>query len=161
MPVHGRSGGRQLMTTISDFPGDAQSNFRDLVGYRLVEWEEGRARLALDIDDRHMNRSGLLHGGVLTTVMDAAGGYAGTYCTVQGNVRRCVTVSLDAKFLASAAGQRITVDARLVGGGRQLFFADIEVGDDTGLRLAVGHGVYRLRRGSEDLTGVPLDADGD
>ena len=145
------------MSTTSDFPGDAQSNFRDLVGYRVVEWEEDRARLELAVDERHLNRSGILHGGVLTTVMDAAGGYAGTFCTVRGNVRRCVTVSLDAKFLASAAGQRITVEARREGGGRRIFFASIEVRDDTGRRLAIGHGVYRLNRDSADLTGVPLE----
>ena len=66
---------------------DLPSAFRDLVGYRLIEWGDGYAKLELTLDARHMNRSGVAHGGVLTTLMDAVGGYAGTWCAVEGNVR--------------------------------------------------------------------------
>ena len=139
------------------FPGDLPSGFRDLVGYRLVEWRDGFARLELALTPQHMNRSGVIHGGVLTTMMDAAGGYAGSWCAVEGNVRRCVTVSLDSKFMGQVDRGTITVTARRRGGGQRIFFASVEVSDEAGEILAIGDGVYRLRRGSETVDGSPLD----
>ena len=136
---------------------DLPSGFRDLVGYRLVDWRDGHARLELPLDARHLNRSGVIHGGVMTTMMDAAGGYAGTWCAVPGNVRRCVTVSMDAKFLGQARNGRIFATAERRGGGQRIFFSRIEVTDEAGALLAMGDGVYRLRRGSEALEGIPLD----
>lgn len=141
-------------------PGPADmlaSGFRDLVGYRLVEWTGGLARLEIDLDERHMNRSGVVHGGVLTTMMDAAGGYAGTWCSVEANVRRCVTVSLTSHFLAPAEGGRLTATARLRGGGRRIFVSSIEVTDTLGSLIAIGDGTYRLRRGSEAPEGAPRE----
>jgi len=42
------------------------SDFHELVGFRLIEWEAGYAVLELEIAPYHLNRSKVLHGGVLT-----------------------------------------------------------------------------------------------
>jgi acyl-coenzyme A thioesterase PaaI-like protein len=44
------------------------------LGIRLVEWQPGRAEFAIDIEHRHLNRSGFLQGGVTATILDAACG---------------------------------------------------------------------------------------
>ena len=51
---------------------DDHSAFRDLVGYGPVAWREFYVELALDLDVRHRNRSGIAHGGVIATLLDAA-----------------------------------------------------------------------------------------
>src|SRR3546814_16988131 len=56
-------------------PLRARGGFADLVGYELMTWEEDLAEIALTVADRHLNRSGLMHGGVLTTLADTAFGY--------------------------------------------------------------------------------------
>lgn len=132
------------------------SGFRELVGYEVAEWAEGHAVMALDLDGRHINRSGVLHGGVLTTIMDAAGGYAGCYCDEPGRVRRAVTLSLTTSFMRQAEAGRIRAIGKVRGGGRRIFASSIEVLDSGGNLLAIGEGVFRYRRGSEDSGGVPL-----
>jgi uncharacterized protein (TIGR00369 family) len=142
---------------------DAPSGFRQLVGYKLTEWTDGAATVTLVIGPRHLNRSGVLHGGVLTTIMDATGGYAGCYCPHKGRVRRSVTVSLTTQFMGQVKKGTITITARLRGGGKRIFIADAEARDSHGNVIAIGQGVYRYRAGSENPDGVPLEekADGE
>lgn len=130
--------------------------FADLVGYRLLAWEPERAVLALLLEERHLNRSGLMHGGVLTTLIDAACGYAGTHCSLAGNVRGALTLQLSTQFIAAGrAGQRLTATGRKTGGGRSVFFATAEVADEAGRLIGRGEGVFRYRRGSESPEGLP------
>ena len=70
------------------------SAFQSLIGYRLVLWEPDRAVVEYAMDPAHLNRSGLLHGGVIATLLDTASGYAGCYTLVPGRIRRTLTLSL-------------------------------------------------------------------
>ena len=46
-----------------------------LLGYTLDVGEgDGRARCRLVVDDRHLNRSGVLHGGIAAMLLDNACG---------------------------------------------------------------------------------------
>lgn len=143
-------------TSAQPAPTDAPSGFRQLIGYRVLEWRDGEAAITLTIGPRHLNRAGALHGGVIATLIDAAGGYAGCFCAEAGRVRRSVTVSLTTQFLSQAKTGALTARARMRGGGKRLFVTTIEVHDATGTLIAVGEGVYRYRSGSEHPDGVPL-----
>jgi uncharacterized protein (TIGR00369 family) len=130
-----------------DDPLHPLGGFADLVGYRLGQWREDYAEILLEVDSRHLNRSGVPHGGVLTTLIDAACGYAGCHAAAPGVTRRAFTLSLECHFIAAtAAGDRLTVSARRTGGGRQVFFSRAEVHDQNGRLIAQGAGVYRYRR---------------
>ena len=137
-------------------PTDAPSGFRQLLGYKVLEWRDSEAVVTLTIGPRHLNRGGALHGGVIATLIDAAGGYAGCHCAVAGRVRRSVTVSLTTQFLTQAKTGVLTARARVHGGGKRLFMASVEVHDGSGALVAVGEGIYRYRSGSERPEGVPL-----
>ncbi len=92
-------------------------NFADLIGYRLTAWREGEAEIGLEVDARHTNRSGRLHGGVLATVIDAACGFAGCYEAPPGRGRRAMTLALSAQYIGPVpVGTRLTASARRSGG---------------------------------------------
>lgn len=140
---------------------DRPSGFRQLLGYRVEEWKEGYARLALTIGPRHLSRNGRVHGGVITTLVDAAGGYSGSYCPVAGHVRRTLTVSLSTQFIAPVKTGTLIATGQVRGGGKQLFFATVEIRDGEGNLVAVGEASYRYRKGSEDSSGVPMETGGE
>ena len=122
-------------------------NFADLIGYRLTAWSEDAAEISFETDERHMNRSGLLHGGVLATVIDAACGFAGCYQATPDQRRRALTLSLTTQYLGPVAvGTRLTAQAWRSGGGRTIFFATCEVRDADGRLVATGSGTFKYRR---------------
>lgn len=138
--------------------GTVRSGFRDLVGYRVEEWSEGRAVVAVTLGDEHSNRSGYTHGGVYTTIIDAACGMAGCWCPHEGRERRAVTLTLNTAFLRPArTGKTIRAVATVRGGGRSIYTAAADVLDDAGHLIATGQGTFRYRRGSETTRGVAND----
>src|SRR5438093_12481240 len=50
--------------------------FIELVGARVEEAQEGYSRLSLVLEERHTNPNGVMHGGVVATVMDSAAAVA-------------------------------------------------------------------------------------
>lgn len=121
--------------------------------FELGTWREGYAELSMPVKPFMLNRSGVLHGGMLVALLDAAGGYAGTYCTVPGNVRRGVTLNVNASFLGQVRTGRITATAKRVGGGRNVFFARVEAHTENDELIGIGDCTYRYRSNSVDPAG--------
>lgn len=132
------------------------SGFQDLLGYRLTDWQDGCAELSLDVAARHMNRAGVVHGGVLTTLIDTACGFSATWCPIEGRVRRVVTLSLTTSFTGQARHGILRSVGRMRGGGTKVVFCSAEVLDQDGRLIAMGEGTFRYRSGSEHRDGVPL-----
>ena len=132
------------------------NGFAKLVGYRLAVWQPDCAEIVLALEPRHLNRSGVPHGGVIATLIDAACGFAGCYCAVPGRVRRAMTLTMSTSFLGQAvAGDTLTAKARRTGGGKTVFFTRCDLVDGQGQLIATGEAAYKYRKGSENPTGVP------
>ena len=56
--------------------GESLSGYSQLIDYRLQRGDKGYAEVTLTIGAQHLNRLGVLHGGVLATLIDTATGYA-------------------------------------------------------------------------------------
>ncbi len=136
------------------FTPPQDSQFQKHVGYELTVWREAYAEMELTLSTEHLNRSGMLHGGVITTVIDAAGGYAGCFCPHAGRVRKAVTLSMTSNFMASMKEGTLRVVSKVQGGGRKVFFTRSEVFDGAGNLIATGDGTYRYTRGSDDPRGI-------
>ncbi len=130
-----------------------RDDFHSQLGIEIVEWREGFARIALDILPKHLNHSGILHGGVLLTMLDEAGALCGVWCSVAGNRRSSVTVDLDCRFVGQSTSGRVTGTAELVSHGRSLYFARTQVTAADGRILAYGASSHKWRRGSESVEG--------
>ena len=135
---------------------NADSPYHAHLGVRVAEWRAGAATLVCDTAMHHANRSGIVHGGVLLSLIDQAGAFAGLFCAVPGRVRRAVTLDLDCRFTGQAAiGTRLTARGQVATAGRNVFFARTEVFDAAGTLVAFGGSTHRYRTGSGDPKGVP------
>jgi len=117
--------------------------FRKLIGLKTIALEDGYAVMELAVSDEHLNSQGSLHGGILATMIDHAGGIAGCLCTETGTMRKAVTICLTTSFLAGVADGRVIATARKRPGGRRIFVSTVEITDETGRLLAVGEATYR------------------
>lgn len=133
------------------------SNFNRHLGMQILDWTEGEVVIAVDIQDWMRNRTGIVHGGVTATLIDAAAGYAGNFCPHPGRRRISSTLSLTTSYIAAGKGKRIVARARVKGGGRTIYASSVEVSDESGVLIAIGEGVFKYFKGSETLEGVPIE----
>ena len=132
----------------------ANDGFANLLGWRLIEWSLDQCAIALDIDDRHLNGLGIVHGGVYATLLDAAATICGVYCTVPGNHRSGSTVSLTVNYIQPVTGGRIIARGKKTGGGRSVFMSEARIYDDEGNIISDAQAVCRYKTGSHMPEGV-------
>jgi acyl-coenzyme A thioesterase 13 len=110
-------------------PERDQSPFIALIGGRTEEFGEGLVRLSLALTEDHTNPNGVMHGGVITSLMDEAVG--GVIASVRGvEVMRAAphaTVEMNVSFISGARpGDEIVVEARALKVGRSAAFGEAE-----------------------------------
>src|SRR2546430_664816 len=105
-----------------------------LLGFVLKEIEPGRAVLEMEVDERHHNPMGTLHGGVYCDLADAAMGYA--YAATLGEGESFTTVELKINFLRAVRQGKLTAEAKVVKAGSALGYVECEVKDEEGRLLA-------------------------
>src|SRR3990172_9188989 len=94
-----------------------QSPFVELIGGKTEEFREGYVRLSVRLRERHTNPNGVMHGGVITTLMDEALG--GVIASVRGMEAMWAaphaTVDMNVSFLSGARpGDDINVEGRVL-----------------------------------------------
>ena len=124
---------------------DDARGFYDVLGCRQVHWEEGKAVLELELRQHHLNLAGVIHGGVLSSLLDIACAQAGLYCPHPEQARRAVTLSLTTTFTGQASSGVIQIIGTLRSQGRRIFNSSGEVLDSDGRLLAMGEGTFRIR----------------
>ena len=124
------------------------SPFHDLLGFTLDDWREGFARVSCAVQPGHMNRNGILHGGLLLTLMDEVGGLCGVWTEPGRDRRRSVTVNLSGSFTGRVEGGQVVATGRLVSHGRSLFYSRSEIHRVDGTLVAFSSSTHRWRSGS-------------
>ncbi|MCG8548723.1 MAG: PaaI family thioesterase [Alphaproteobacteria bacterium] len=116
--------------------------FHEVLGYTFLDWQDGFVRLELALEPRHRNRQGWVHGGVILSLLDIAGTFAGNHSDA-GPVAT-VTMNLSSNFLSGSKEELIHTEGRLLRKGRTAFFTDnrvVEAG--SGRVLATSQGVHK------------------
>lgn len=105
-----------------------------LTGFQLTRFESGVARIEMDADNRHHNPMGVVHGGVLCDLADAAMGVAFAGSLEEGE--SFVTLQLSANYLQSIQEGRLVATGRVVEKGETSGHAEAEVVDTDGRLVA-------------------------
>lgn len=93
--------------------------FYNLLGVYLQALGPGEADICVVSDEKHTNPMGLLHGGLIMSIADAAMGNAIRSLEIKG-----VTVDYSVSFLSTASlGELIQAQGRVVKSGRNIIFA--------------------------------------
>lgn len=118
------------------------SHYRDLIGEQVVRAESGETEVQIPVKPFLLNRSRVVHGGVICTLMDEAIGWA-VYNTV-GEGSQVMTAELKTNFLAAATSGTITGRGRVVRQGKHLVVGEGDVLDQDGRLLARGLGTWMI-----------------
>lgn len=116
--------------------------FNELIGTEVVALAPGRSRVCIEIDKRHLNVFDIAHGGAIASVLDYAMGLAAGYVAPGVPRRKNVTVSLNIQFLMAVPPGKMSVTAKVVGGGRRTSFVEAEMSDENGDIYARSQAVF-------------------
>ncbi len=125
--------------------------FTAFIGAEMEELREGYARLSLVLREHHTNPNGVMHGGVITSLMDEALGQVVAAArgleTIQ--VAPHSTVEMNASFLAAARpGDRVVVEGRVLRLGKSIAFGEAEARRGDGELIAKGRLTFAIRNRS-------------
>jgi uncharacterized protein (TIGR00369 family) len=121
-----------------------RSAYSALIGYRVTKRDSGYCELELVVEDKHLNRLNVPHGGSLASLIDTAAGVAVTLAQGVDKIQPAVTLSLSMQFLGQAKiGDVLTTTGRHIGGGRTIAYGTAEVKTQDGRVIARGDGTFR------------------
>jgi len=140
---------QQLSNTFTEIP------FIRILGLKLSEISATHANLSFsmkpDLVGNYLH--GILHGGVISSVLDMAGGIViMTHAFMKNSDKsiaelgqilgHCSTVDLQISFLRPGRGETFTASATLLKSGSKISFTRMELINDQNELIATGNGTY-------------------
>lgn len=123
------------------------SAFSAMIGATLDELSADATRMSLTLEEKHTNPNGVVHGGVLCSLMDEACGMA--VMAARGMEAMVTaphaTIDMNVSFLTGARpGDRLTIEARVLRAGRSVAFAEAEVRRNEDTLMAKGRFTFAV-----------------
>lgn len=119
----------------------AQSTFWGLLGCEVVQADGKKATICLDAGEQHLNLIGIVHGGVLMSLMDNA---MGLVVMLAHANERTVTATMNTHFLSSSKGGLLVCEAETLHRTKRTLTLQGQVKDEDGKLLAWASGAYRI-----------------
>jgi uncharacterized protein (TIGR00369 family) len=122
--------------------------FNRFLGVRVAELEHGRIRLEIPFRDELVGdwMRPALHGGVISTLADAAGGFA-VWSAIENPAARVSTVDLRVDYLRPGKLEPLAAEAVVVRVGGRVGVADVRLFHPSAdaVTIATGKGVYAIK----------------
>ena len=114
--------------------------FARLIGIELEDVQVGIATLALEVREELKQNHGVVHGGVVASLIDSAAAFA--VISVLSPDERATTADLTISYLRPLTKGRARSTARVVRAGRRLIVVSAELSDDAGNLAATALTTY-------------------
>ncbi|MCH7989589.1 MAG: PaaI family thioesterase [Planctomycetes bacterium] len=113
----------------------------DLLEIRATDASKGTATFEMLVDEKHLRTLGLMHGGVTTTLLDTAMGFAAVTTAPQGFY--VVTVQLNANFIRPAwESEKLIATGEVQHSGKQTAVVRGEIRTSENVLVATGTGTF-------------------
>jgi uncharacterized protein (TIGR00369 family) len=111
-----------------------RAGWRDTVGARIAEVDAGRVVVELDAEAKHRHEGGVVQGGIITQIADAAMGMS--LMTMQEQGMANTTIELKINFIRPVVQGRLRAVGRVVEMRKSLLFSEADVYDAEGRLVA-------------------------
>ncbi|MBU0516814.1 MAG: PaaI family thioesterase [Proteobacteria bacterium] len=107
-----------------------------LLGMRIEDLGPGESHVVIDVEPKHLQPFGIVHGGVFSSLMDASCFWAVFTAVEDGTVLTTVEVKLN--YLAPSQSGQLIGRGRLIKLGKTLGLGDARIEDEKGRLLCHG-----------------------
>jgi uncharacterized protein (TIGR00369 family) len=131
------------------------SPYFELLSMELVDVGLGYSSLEIDVTQKHLQPFGMVHGGVFSSIIDAAAFWA-VYPGIEDPAAGMTTVDLKLNYLAPAASGKLIARGRQIKVGRTLGYAEAQVVNQDEKILAHGTSTVIILPGKAIEVDPPL-----
>jgi len=114
--------------------------FAKLLGIKLDDIEAGEATLSLHIREEFKQNAGVVHGGVIASLIDSATAFA--ILPLLNPDERTTTVDLTISYLRPLVAGVVIARAKVLRAGRRMIATSAELFDDDGKLAATALSTY-------------------
>ena len=110
-------------------------NFNEHTGLNIVGFQDEKFVIELEIETRHHNRYGTVHGGVLFTMLDTAMSRA-FFDTLPPDQNAGVTLEMKINYLKATDAGKLTAYGSLINKTRRTAFVEGYIENEDGVLVA-------------------------
>lgn len=126
-----------------------QAPFFKLLSMEVHTLDLGYCRVEVDLDTKHLNPFGGLHGGVYAALIDTAA-YWAVYCDLDEDAG-LISLDLNVDNLSTVKDGKLIVEGNRIKVGRSICLAEATVTDGQGKLLAHGSSKQMVTRGLQSI----------
>ncbi len=115
---------------------------KSFLGMDISESDAGLCKAAIEIGPDHLNPNGVVHGGVLFTMVDTAMGKAAMSVLDEGQF--CASVEVQLRFIRPASAGPLTAAASVTKRGRSVIHLEARVTGEDDLLVATSNGTFTV-----------------
>lgn len=120
------------------------STFYMLLGMRVEDLQEGRSRLVLPVERKLLNAGGVVHGGALASLADAA--IAAALATLMDLERETmITVEMKINYLAPVRDGQVSAEGKVIQKGKSIAVGEACLYDPGGRMVAKATATFMIR----------------
>lgn len=136
-----------------------QSPYSELLSMKLVDLGPGFSIIEVDIEPKHLNPFGSVHGGMYASIIDSAA-YWAAYCN-KAEDSGFTSLDLSVTNLAMAYSGRLTATATAIKEGRSVVLCEVTLTDQTGRIIAYGTSKLLSLQGRQSVSDILKSMDCD
>ncbi len=119
---------------------DLHESFNQYLGMQLGRGANGRFELQLNVEQRHCNEAGRIHGGVYMSLLDTVMSRA--IRTLLDDGCCAPTITFNASFFKSMGAGLVRAEGRVVSQSQGTALVEGQLFNASGMLLAQGSGVF-------------------
>ena len=112
---------------------------QSFLDFDIRDGPDGAVVAFLEVDDRHLNPNGIVHGGVVFSLADTAMGRATMAVLSDGQI--CASIEVSVRYLRPILGGRLVATASVLRAGRRIVHLECSItvdGDDRPVAVLQG-----------------------
>lgn len=134
-----------VITIFSTIKAMPKKDFDKFIGLKTVQRKRGYCKVKLDIKSQHLNKGGIVHGGVLATLCDVA--LSSAVATLMEKSQWCVTVQLQIQYMNPAFQEPIYGYGKVIRKGKTLAFVEGGIETKNKKKITKAHGIWYIKDG--------------
>lgn len=127
-----------------------QGPYFQLLSMQVYELGFGYSKVMVDLERKHLNPFGGIHGGVYSSLIDTAT-YWAIYCDIEENVGY-ISIDVSVDNLAPIKEGRLIVEGKLIKAGRSICIAEATITDHNSKYLAHGKSKQMVTPGLQSIS---------